>query len=334
MSPPQPTIHDHTDNPSSLLSALQAHLPYSIPLYNRIRHPRKTPNASILSTISPSTPADAVPRCWAACYFDRSTRPETEMWIFSPGEMDEHYQRNDKNEDPQFCATCRQSILGLFAHLRTLPLPPALPASVPGSTMASQYLTHLPHPSVLTLGTCHKRIISLLNDHNMVRSDFPGREAELKKYIFRLSDLPSESLLTLPDGLRWGQVRDVDMAMVQSRNEIPRTAKTLLSLPSTSVHEETSGNIVAWAFLGLDGSLTSLHTEDEWRGRGIAKAVSARLFREHSDEMAVDTAGNAWGHADVYLGNEGSEAMCRRLGGRDMWRHFWVRVDLERALQG
>jgi len=38
------------------------------------------------------------------------------------------------------------------------------------------------------------------------------------------------------------------------------------------------GELIAWAFLGPDGSLTTLHVEPEFRGKGIAKMLTRRLF--------------------------------------------------------
>jgi GNAT superfamily N-acetyltransferase len=77
--------------------------------------------------------------------------------------------------------------------------------------------------------------------------------------------------------------------------------------------------------------LTTLHTEPEWRGRGIAKAVAAKLIKECAPGLAVDEKGSAWSHADVYVGNVQSESVCRSLGGKAMWEHYWVRIDLSKA---
>jgi GNAT superfamily N-acetyltransferase len=118
---------------------------------------------------------------------------------------------------------------------------------------------------------------------------------------------------------------------VQARTSIPRATRTLLSLQSKGVFESATGKAVAWTFLGLDGSLTTLHTEPEWRGKGIARSVAANIIGECAPGLAVDEQGTAWSHADVYVGNVQSENVCRRLGGRAMWQHYWVRVDLSKA---
>jgi GNAT superfamily N-acetyltransferase len=126
-------------------------------------------------------------------------------------------------------------------------------------------------------------------------------------------------------------MREQDIVTVKARTSIPRSTNTLLSLKSVGVFEEQSDRPVAWTFLGLDGSLTTLHTEPEHRGKGIAKAVAAKIMRECAPGLAIDDVGNAWAHADVYLGNLQSESVCRSLGGEGVWKDYWVRIDLEKA---
>lgn len=128
--------------------------------------------------------------------------------------------------------------------------------------------------------------------------------------------------------------------------------------------------MVAWAFLGPDGSLTSLHVEPGHRGRGLAKAVAGRLltalahdeagmgFRpvvgngagngtfdrdDNGGESATNTHANAsedgsagpggWAHSDVAAGNVESAAVAKGLGGTEGWSVRWVGVDL-RAVAG
>jgi ribosomal protein S18 acetylase RimI-like enzyme len=126
-------------------------------------------------------------------------------------------------------------------------------------------------------------------------------------------------------------MREKDIELVKARTSIPRSTQTLLSLKSVGVFEKRTNIAGAWTFLGLDGSLTTLHTEPQYRGKGIAKAVAAKIFREHAPELAVDEGGVAWAHADVYKGNVQSEAVCASLGGNALWTIFWVRVDFSRA---
>jgi GNAT superfamily N-acetyltransferase len=331
-------VHAHTANSTPIRTALTQSLPYSINLHYRTQHRNKTRKAHILATFPPD--AVSIPHCWAAAYLDQSMRPETELWIFASGEMPGH------SPGDEFCAGCKTAVLALIDHMSTLPVPPMQPGNEPALELARQherehpesgpgvrypveagaYMRHLLIPSVLSLGACHHQIVEILLEVGLVREEFPGHEAQLYKWLFKISDLPQTR--ELPDGLRWGRVREADIPIVQSRTAIPRSTKTLMSLESIGVFDNTTDEIAAWAFLGLDGSLTTLHTEPRYRGKGIAKAIAAKIFRDFAPGLAVDYAGTAWAHADVYTGNLQSEAVCRSLGGEPLWKHFWVRIDL------
>ncbi|KAF1948804.1 hypothetical protein CC80DRAFT_451932 [Byssothecium circinans] len=346
-------VHAHATPSPPLHHALQRALPYSINLVYRTQHPNRTPDAYILATFPPTAALDQVPECWAAAYFDRSMRPETELWIFAAFEVPTHsptpYPDESLSSKLDICPTCKRAIHSLLAHMATLPVPPLHPSNLPAIDQAKEhekkypelgpnvrfplapgsYVRHLLLPGVVTLGAVHHKIVDVCAEAGLVRDDFPGREAKLNKFFFKVSDLPQTK--ELPDGLRWGEMREQDLAIVQARTSIPRTTRTLMTLKSVGVFEEKSDRAVAWTFLGLDGSLTTLHTEAEYRGKGIAKAVAAKIFREHAPELAVDGEGNAWAHADVYEGNVQSESVCRSLGGHPSVRIFWIRIDLTGA---
>jgi ribosomal protein S18 acetylase RimI-like enzyme len=104
-------------------------------------------------------------------------------------------------------------------------------------------------------------------------------------------------------------------------------------MKNVAVFETETDKPVAWAFLGLDGSLSTLHVEPEHRGKGVAKLVASKLLRTYADGLAVDRDGDAWAHADVYDGNVQSEAVCRSLGASKTWAVFWVRIELADSYQ-
>ncbi|MCJ1242996.1 hypothetical protein MMC30_000192 [Trapelia coarctata] len=122
----------------------------------------------------------------------------------------------------------------------------------------------------------------------------------------------------LPGDLEWDVVRGAEYALVKSRTAIPRQDRTMRLLGSVGVRTRVGGgavaslngdsgvmgsgdcgggraggsgnrdgaregdtqrgDLIAWAFLGPDGSLTTLHVEPAFRGRGIAKMLTRRLF--------------------------------------------------------
>ncbi|KAF2739258.1 hypothetical protein EJ04DRAFT_355932 [Polyplosphaeria fusca] len=330
-------IYQHDADSKVLQQALHQSLPNSVGLVYRTKHANQTEHAHILASFPPDT--EAIPICWVAAYFDRSMRPETELWIYASGET--------HSTPTSFCSECRAAILALVHHISTLPVPP-LDNSNPYLALAKQhekehpetgpdaryppspgsYLRNLLLPAVVTLGACHDGIVKVLDEEGMIRKELPNRDAELNKFVFKVSDLPQTR--NLPEGFQWGELRDQDIAIVRSRTSFPRAKETLLSLKSVGVFDQEH-NAVAWTFLGLDGSLTSLHVEPEYRNKGIAKAVAAKIFRQYAPALAVDATKTAWAHADVFVDNSQSEAVCRSLGGKVGWQMFWVRIDLGRA---
>ena len=144
-------------------------------------------------------------------------------------------------------------------------------------------------------------------------------------------------------GLAWTTVREGEFGLVASRTEIPRSGRTMRLLGSVGLRrrrstdggtgEEEDGELVAWAFLGPDGSLTSLHVEPAWRGRGLGKLVTRRLFgllgRGEGESGFGDVGvGQEWCHSDVATDNQGSIGVARGLGGEEGWECFWGWVDL------
>lgn len=187
----------------------------------------------------------------------------------------------------------------------------------------------------------------------------------------------------LPAGLVWDVVREGEYGLVKARTAIPRQERTMRLLGSVGVRvrvragasgsdeggngAEERGPLVAWAFLGPDGSLTSLHVEPAFRGRGIAKMLTRRVFGLLAPPATppnippttttttlshpTDSAGPAretkpgdaeiprsgfldvrpgeeWAHSDVYVDNGPSAGVARGLGGGEGWVVFWAWVDL------
>ncbi|CAK7219195.1 hypothetical protein SCUCBS95973_003737 [Sporothrix curviconia] len=178
------------------------------------------------------------------------------------------------------------------------------------------------------------------------------------KWLFRFEDVPvlshpedTEYETGLPDkedgqgqpSLVWDSVRTRDdAALVISRTAIPRTEETLLSVPSVALREKSTapgkeGTLQAWAFVGVDGSLWTLHTEPAYRGRGLAKTLAARMFRQYCGvfDAIVDDGkannessgeGDGWCAADVSASNRQSQGVCKRLGAKRTWATAWIVV--------
>ena len=101
--------------------------------------------------------------------------------------------------------------------------------------------------------------------------------------------------------------------------------------------------------------MTTLHVEEDFRGKGLGKAVTARLLRtlvggEWEDGGGKEEDGGqgeerkwkgfvgieqeqAWAHMDTGEENGASIAVAEGLGGRYAWLVFWTWIDLERAVR-
>ncbi|PHH78974.1 hypothetical protein CDD80_5915 [Ophiocordyceps camponoti-rufipedis] len=116
----------------------------------------------------------------------------------------------------------------------------------------------------------------------------------------------------LPGGMCWGRATMDDCVAVVSRSDIPRTPEFLHGLPSLVIKSEDE-TPVAWAFLGVDGSLISLHCEEHHRRNGLARKLAVKLLREGMD--LLDGCG-PWASAHVSVANKAAQALFRSLNGR------------------
>ncbi|KAH8884455.1 hypothetical protein GQ53DRAFT_661918, partial [Thozetella sp. PMI_491] len=278
--------------PDSLLGLLGSHTPYSMPLLRRLQFAKlfpggMRPSARVL-LVTPSAPdANQAPGRFAAAYVDMAARPETAIWMYSSAE----YPGNDFSESDD------ELLLALFRHIRSLEADHAdtrdaatgLPIAKFGS-MAEPVRHRLLHKGV--------RI-----DKTEASTDGSGYQVH-SKWLFRVNELPPAK--ELPEGVVWDTVREEDCALIRSRTSINRSTTA-------------DGTPIAWCFLGFEGCLSSLHVEEPYRGRGLAKAVSCQIMRDHVKDFAND----GWGAADVYILNEQSKGMCRSIGGKEVWETSW-----------
>ncbi|RAH63973.1 uncharacterized protein BO66DRAFT_433005 [Aspergillus aculeatinus CBS 121060] len=180
------------------------------------------------------------------------------------------------------------------------------------------------------------------------------------KYLFgreevvcpRDGDCGGSSAATGRDGFRFHTrdgrqgVQPQHFALVRSRTVIPRSDATLAMLPGAAVYAPTAGagdggteNPVAWAFLGPDGSLATLHVEAEYRGQGLAGRVAREAMRRGMVEDGRWWNGNGNGeedktgegmlvHTNVAMGNGASRRVMEKLGGKLGWTVTWTVVEV------
>jgi hypothetical protein len=68
-------------------------------------------------------------------------------------------------------------------------------------------------------------------------------------------------------------------------------------------------------FREMPGMNLLRHQQEEYRGRGLAKAVASKLFRENVTDFAQD----GLAHADVGFENLQSQGVCKSLNGTVGW---------------
>ncbi|CZT19252.1 uncharacterized protein RCC_05098 [Ramularia collo-cygni] len=326
---------------SLALDILRPFLPTSLALYRRLQFGQFFPETLLLTnfpTLDIRLASNKKDQ-WYLTFLDRSSRPETELWIFCSWEADP-IPSTPGQEEVQ-----NDLIRNLLQCIKNLPLPESRHQHALAAEAAIQaiedgiastndkdtsgqthgdYIAHLQNPFIILLGAVHEKTAAIV--HRLGASEWG---APNHFYIFSsLPDsLPASS--PLPEGLQWGHLQPSDFALVRSRTQIPRQEKTLAILPQLAIRN-AKGEPVAWAFVGLDGAVTTLHVEPEYRGQGIAKAITAKLFREYMQGLWEDGVNNM-SHAYVLVGNDASSAVCTSIGGRSGWIVEWIRVDLERV---
>jgi FR47-like protein len=326
--------HLTKDDEPSALSALKHFLPYSLTVYRRIQSERRTASARIVSTISASqlskitSKLDLTDKCFGIAYVDRSVRPETESQIFLSSEA-----------TGRCSATCEKCVSILFSILG---LTSSLPFVHPGSDndySVTSYTAHVSNPSLHLLGAVAEPVLEKLRGmHVLMDRGIP--ETPYSHIIFRSSDSKFSDVEEneLPESLIYHPLTLPEhFSLVTRRTHIPRKISTLMALKSqalfrsqaqdknaTSADSSNTNMPIAWAFIGLDGSLTSLHVEEQWRGKGLAKKVGVKIVKESMRD-------DGYGHAYIAIDNIPSQAVCRSIGGTSVMQRYWVIADLDRV---
>lgn len=319
------------------IDLLSSHLPYCLPILRRLQFHLQTEYSQILTSFDQAMNPD-IGTCFAIAYLDRSRRSETECWLYLSNEKPEHCSSSPN------CLGCKDAVLSILSQIASLPLPPSVHGMPGRADLSTGSLeAHALNHDIMLAGSVHEKIAKIINEAGFGLTDMPGHSLRYTKYIFDIDSLPGDEIL--PPGLIWGNVREEDFDLVRSRTSIPRKNATLKILPSIAIFPDADdpGTTapIAWAFLGVDSSLSSLHVEPEYRGRGLAKKMAAKIWRgsltsirvlpanvESTNGKDISQRIKNYGHADVAIDNVESNAVCRSLGGKASWIVYWLRIDL------
>lgn len=237
--------------PEEDFGRLRDHLPQSLPLLRRLQfthYPQGyTRHACYLvATDSNGAFVDGGDRQaqspnrqhFAAAYLDLSKGPETEMYL---------YTTLEDAEDP---AAVPDGEVELVLDLAVALLRRAKSGAegVMRSGAGAGFL----------VGGLHQPTYELLCSRRGLTSSYWNPH---HAWLFRLDRLPALPTGAEPGpGLRWDVVQRQDVPLIASRTRIPKVEATLMSEPSVGVRD-AAGALVAWGFIGVAGTLSTLHVE-------------------------------------------------------------------------
>ncbi|KAJ5937318.1 Acyl-CoA N-acyltransferase [Penicillium verhagenii] len=210
----------------------------------------------------------------------------------------------------------------LPGYLASLPEGATAPAQAQSSNGVA--LIPAPDPRAFLIGSLHTGLFTLLLESGefphpgALDADAPALRSGLKvhrydnppysKFFFRREVFTvhgedgreARVQIPLPPGYRFCDrggrtgVQEAHLDLVQSRTSIPRSRAQLMSIPGVAVYwdgnaggEEEEEMPIAWAFLGVDGPLATLHVEPEHRGKGLALCLSKETMRRGMDPQGV-----------------------------------------------
>ncbi len=295
---------------SSFLPVLFPHLPHSNPLYNRLQAPHNLPSRRCIfaATFPPSTNP---PESYTILFADRSRNLESQIWIFNPLVT---YPSLSAVQEQELKAHLEASIY--FLKNTSIPEAPGWPFS-----------------PILKYACLHERTTAALFSMGSAKDAVPYI-SRWNLWILSTSKVSSSSKegRGLPKGYTMGRVPKDQLDIVIATSTIPRQASTLLLLPSVGLLNE-EGKLVAWGYIGIDGSFATLYVLLDQRGKGLASRVAvellSRLERGAFQDLGFDGS-SGWVHADVKVGNKESEGVMKSLRGSVVWESSYMWIDSEK----
>lgn len=357
-------IRRDLDPSSALIPRLHRHLPQSIPLLRRIQHDQLAPSATavVLSTL-PDTQA-AYQEPWLAAHVDLFCSPETQVFVYSSLEQEsipapfplaetlEDFNA-DLTSSPDKKALLKEQLLELLRYIKTHLLPAYLavyPQGVPGGS-SEEGKVPPPPPRGFLVGSLHTGLVGALTGP---RHHANGTEVKIHrlsprnaKYIFTREMILSSAYAEngnprngcqLPENYTFQTIQSTfDFDLVRSRTSIFRSDESLSRMDGVALYHcrhDQRQYPIGWAFISIDGSLSTLHIEPEHRGKGLAVQLAKETMRRamyagksvFADVVRQEEEG--YMHVDVIQGNDASRRVMEKIGGKVLWKNAWVVVEL------
>lgn len=291
---------------------------------------------------------------WICSHIDLSAAGQTQVWVFANWE---HPEIQKEEPTAQGLEVRRRLLQALFEKIYDHDVP-LIPETGPKGRLKVKKVGKEDVPFSRTrvlFGALNLCVRSLIPQGSGERLDdgtlhylFPGGKVIIRvdepymKYLFPTrsphqsleEQNGTESRVALPPGYSFGPVQYRYLPMVLDRTSIPRGLDTMASFFNIGLFYNQEPTPVGWGFLGKDASLTSLHTEPEHRGKGLAVLLSKELFRQQNEHFC--TLGDEgkddevfWAHADVAENNMASRKVMEKIGGKVEWQTCWIEVELE-----
>ncbi|KAK5944102.1 hypothetical protein PMZ80_003383 [Knufia obscura] len=272
---------------------------------------------------------------WLAAHIDLSNSGQTQIWTFASWEPEFSQHPNPAaavQASPQY-PVYQTLFQALFQHLRKnhiSKIGDSPPEQWQRLKAEGKIVSEPFSKSKVLFGTIAECLWPFLQRDRISREDRP-----YLKYI--VSSEAQHEPIQAPPTLHFAKMEEQHLQTMIDRTNIPRTLETLRQLPSIGLFDEDN-RPVAWGLLGKDASLSSLHTEPEYRRRGLAERVARRLLTEQR-QFYVDadsanlsyedrSGGIVYAHADVSDSNLASRKVMEKIGGEVMWRVAWIEIDL------
>ncbi|TGO57313.1 hypothetical protein BCON_0067g00350 [Botryotinia convoluta] len=309
-------IHPQETIPETLIPSLYKHFPYSNPIYSRMLAPHNTPSRHCLfaATFPPYTP---IPKFYTILFSDRSRKNESQIWVFNPL-ITPSYAQPLSNEHASLLSTHLKLAL-VFLKNTDIPQAPGFPFN-----------------PILKFACLHEIITNSLTFLSSQTSISTPTSAPLipyhthwNLYLIRTAPSPNLPAPPPPASLTTSRVPASHINLVISTSTVPREPSTLLAQPSLCLLTPEF-EMVAWAFIGIDGTLATLYVIPSHRGLGLATYVARELIRRFGLGEFADLGFNGssgFVHSDVKEGNAGSEGVMRALGGKRSWESSYLWVD-------
>lgn len=298
----------------TFLHILHPHLPHSNPIYNRLQAPHNTPSRHCIFAATFPPEYDTVPEVYTIIFADRSRHAESQIWVF-----------NNLITKPSLHALSLVQQETLKAHLTSLIffLKEAEVPEAPG----------WPFSPILRFGCLHEYITAAFVEL--------GKENDAIPYIthwnqwnISISDFSSNAKQkrVLPEGFSVGRVPEEQLDIVLATSSIKRQASTMLMLPNVGLLNAKE-ELVAWGYIGIDGSFATLYVLPEYRGKGLASLVAVELLGRLSRGDFADLGyqgESGWAHSDVHDGNRESEGVMKSLSGKVGWKSSYLWFDSDK----